>query len=93
LSYGHRWHFSAPSLGTKNVMIAGMLLQFTVVLVWHFSAPSLGSKNVNDRMLLQLINPCLSMNIAGTFSAPSLGLKKHDILIAGTFQHLAQVFW
>ena len=68
-------------------MIAGMLLQFTVVLVWHFSAPSLGSKNVNDRMLLQLINPCLSMNIAGTFSAPSLGLKKHDILIAGTFQH------
>ena len=44
-------------------------------------------------MLLQLINPCLSMNIAGTFSAPSLGLKKHDILIAGTFQHLAQVFW
>ena len=30
--------FSAPSLGSKNVMIHGMLLQFILVLVWSLLA-------------------------------------------------------
>ena len=59
-------------------------------------APSLGSKNVT------IIYPCLSMVIAGTFSAPSSSpkprIKKNpqshfqDLeKFAGPFQHLAQI--